>query len=311
MRKAQSSIETLAIGGAAICIIAIMFFFMAKSNPQPVIDTKNSLLTLDDLSKAAERIYQQGVGSKTQILVSLPNDAKMVSFSQRKIIITYNSGKTQQRSVDFEVYGTINSTKGMQKIPVESFEKGVCFGDINTCAQCGNNIIEGSEQCEGLNLNGLTCRDFGYDRGNLGCSACNYNMSACVPAVCGNNLKEVGEECDGFDLANETCYTQGWWSGPLSCQNCIINDSSCKIAQSVCLGIDINEITLDAADNRIHGFEATNLCNFTIYIRGANVSWKLSSLTEAQNGLSIATGDARHLAGSQAELRFILADQIH
>src|SRR3989338_8707045 len=132
MRKAQSSIETLAIVGAAICIIAIMFFFMAKSNPQPVIDTKNSLLTLDDLSKAAERIYQQGVGSKTQILVSLPNDAKMVSFSQRKIIITYNSGKTQQRSVDFEVYGTINSTKGMQKIPVESFEKGACFGDINT-----------------------------------------------------------------------------------------------------------------------------------------------------------------------------------
>ncbi|HLD19187.1 MAG TPA: hypothetical protein VJB90_04205, partial [Candidatus Nanoarchaeia archaeon] len=73
----------------------------------------------------------------------------------------------------------------------------------------------------------------------------------------------------------QTCRTQGWWLGNLRClSNCQgYNVSGCIPAQSMCLAIVINGVTLDAADNRIHGIVANNLCNYSIFVTGANISW--------------------------------------
>jgi len=46
---------------------------------------------------------------------------------------------------------------------------------------CGNNVIDEGEVCDGTDLAGKTCQDFGYTHGNLACSpACDaFNISGC------------------------------------------------------------------------------------------------------------------------------------
>lgn len=45
---------------------------------------------------------------------------------------------------------------------------------------CGNNTIEGIEQCDGIDLGGATCVSQGYSGGSLACSAsCIFDVSSC------------------------------------------------------------------------------------------------------------------------------------
>lgn len=47
---------------------------------------------------------------------------------------------------------------------------------------CGNGIIEGGEDCEGVNLNGQTCISSGYGPGILTCDiACSFDTYGCAP----------------------------------------------------------------------------------------------------------------------------------
>jgi hypothetical protein len=47
---------------------------------------------------------------------------------------------------------------------------------------CGNNVVEGGEQCDGSNLNGASCTTLGWAGGTLSCTpACEFNQSACTP----------------------------------------------------------------------------------------------------------------------------------
>lgn len=48
---------------------------------------------------------------------------------------------------------------------------------------CGNNIIEGGEDCEGADLNGQTCVGLGFGPGTLTCDiACSFDTYDCSPA---------------------------------------------------------------------------------------------------------------------------------
>jgi hypothetical protein len=52
-------------------------------------------------------------------------------------------------------------------------------------AICGNGIIEGIEECDGINLNGHSCGDFcADDTGTLSCSACQFNFVLCAGGSC-------------------------------------------------------------------------------------------------------------------------------
>ena len=47
---------------------------------------------------------------------------------------------------------------------------------------CGDGIIEGAEECEGLDLNGATCASIGYLEGDLSChSSCDFETTECIP----------------------------------------------------------------------------------------------------------------------------------
>lgn len=86
-------------------------------------------------------------------------------------------------------------------------------------AQCGNDMVEGDEICDGVDLAGEDCVSQGFDRGELACArdCLAYDPVGCIAFSCGNGIQEGPEVCDGGDLAGATCVSEGFDSGQLSC----------------------------------------------------------------------------------------------
>jgi hypothetical protein len=111
-----------------------------------------------------------------------------------------------------------------------------CPGDCGAC--CGNGTINSGEDCDGANLGSATCATVlgaGYT-GNLSCTACTFNTSACTPPVtCGNGNLDNGEQCDGANLNGKTCETEkgAGWTGSLTCDNCAFNTSACAFTWGI------------------------------------------------------------------------------
>lgn len=86
--------------------------------------------------------------------------------------------------------------------------------------RCGDGIVSTGEDCDGANLNGMTCQQLiGYPLGGiLKCSSsCKFDTSSC--AVCGNGIIEGIELCDGANLGNQTCAGVGFEYGFLQCND--------------------------------------------------------------------------------------------
>lgn len=131
---------------------------------------------------------------------------------------------------------------------------------------CGNDVIEGTEVCDGNDLGGMSCVDVGYDGGLLACNATCNGLDVTQCALCGNNTLEPPEVCDGADLDGITCATLGYDDGTLFCDAlCSAFDTSqCTVcgdglAQSgeSCDGTDLNGETCDSV---IPGSSGTLAC---------------------------------------------------
>lgn len=111
---------------------------------------------------------------------------------------------------------------------------------------CGNGIVEGTETCDGTNLNGKTCASLGYTGGSLSCaSSCTFDTSACTsggdhggttchenwttiqswsPAVCpasGIQTQVIRDKNDCGRKPSDGCVT--WYSSNSTCvqkRNC-------------------------------------------------------------------------------------------
>jgi hypothetical protein len=107
---------------------------------------------------------------------------------------------------------------------------GECIWEGDPCVDnCGNNTVDVGEVCDGSDLNGYTCVDFGFNGGTLEClpDCSDYDQSNCSDVECGNGIVEPPEECDGVNLDGETCISQGYTGGTLSCTNCSFNTNNC------------------------------------------------------------------------------------
>lgn len=92
---------------------------------------------------------------------------------------TYQSGnKAELIKIKAEVNGKL--------FPIEVKKVGSLYDieEINLLPLppvCGNNIKERNEQCDGIDLGGKTCLDFGYSAGQLKCkSNCLFDTSQCI-----------------------------------------------------------------------------------------------------------------------------------
>ncbi|MEZ4271363.1 MAG: hypothetical protein R3C68_08000 [Myxococcota bacterium] len=107
-------------------------------------------------------------------------------------------------------------------------------------SQCGNGIIEVTEQCDDFNVP-ENCQDLGYTGGALSCNNdCTYNEVACdMSTTCNNAIIEApGEVCDNGQLDGQTCESLGFApGGTLSCDlmGCTSFDTSqCTAAPQTC-----------------------------------------------------------------------------
>ena len=136
---------------------------------------------------------------------------------------------------------------GFHSDPVDCFPPGSaneCTYDTSNCRECGDGVVnDPTEECDGADLGAQPdCPDHGsYQPGPVGCTACSYDTSVCVPIpVCGDNtINQAFEECDGADLGSSPdCSDHGFAPGPVGCHpagsasECTYDTSSCSAAPS-------------------------------------------------------------------------------
>jgi cysteine-rich repeat protein len=138
-----------------------------------------------------------------------------------------------------------------------------CFADpMCEHSQCGNDVIDTGEECDGAELGGKTCVSQGFVSGALACRTCRLDVSGCTAQAvescsngsdddadgkvdcddsqcfnhphcrCGNGMIDQGEngfeDCDGAELASQTCDGLGFAGGTLACT------PACKYDTSMC-----------------------------------------------------------------------------
>jgi alpha-tubulin suppressor-like RCC1 family protein len=93
---------------------------------------------------------------------------------------------------------------------------------------CGNDIVEGAEQCDGYNLNQATCESYGFIGGALTCTDCHVDTTGCFrcsdgvcdqgetasscPEDCGVMRISAGKQLTCAVLADRSarCWGDGW-----------------------------------------------------------------------------------------------------
>ena len=120
---------------------------------------------------------------------------------------------------------------------VEWFEfspAGLC----TVCGQCGNDVVNADEDCDGAFLDGETCLSLGYGGGVVSCSGCAFNLDGCdEEASCGDGLCDATEDCTGCPEDCGVC--------PLLCGDGICSPgetcAGCAADCGVCCGNDACE----------------------------------------------------------------------
>src|SRR3989338_4590446 len=103
-----------------------------------------------------------------------------------KIYTSTQQAKYGATFIDFYVDNDPTKARGYFKNingdVVDTFEiKSRAVGGGPNLPICGNNIIEGTEQCDGSNLNSQTCQSLGFTEGTLRCSSmCTFDTSSCT-----------------------------------------------------------------------------------------------------------------------------------
>ena len=122
-------------------------------------------------------------------------------------------------------YCPANQTKGLVLI-VDSFSANsssqASQTNSTTSAACGNNIREGNEECDGLNI--------GICGSTQICSTSCTCRNSGASSVCGNNVKEGAEQCDGSDRSSCT-----------SAQICNANCACQTVQQTAVCGNSVKE----------------------------------------------------------------------
>lgn len=104
----------------------------------------------------------------------------------------------------------------------------------NPVPTCGDGKVnQSSEECDGADLTGFECTDFGYDSGTLACDGtCGLDFADCQALpdpVCGDGaVNQLSEECDSDDLLGLACTDLGYDAGTLAC------DATCGYDESAC-----------------------------------------------------------------------------
>jgi cysteine-rich repeat protein len=165
--------------------------------------------------------------------------------------------------------------------------------------QCGNDVQETGEECDGVDLADSDCTDAGnYVSGTLGCAGdCTFDVSQCeVDPNCGNGDIDSDEVCDSTNLDGQSCtsITGSYTGGTLACNvDCTWNESLCTTG------------TADAVQQIIDARAATDGTGLTLPIEGAWVTYVKTAVGPYSAGFFLqasVAGPALYVAVDPATL---------
>ena len=94
------------------------------------------------------------------------------------------------------------------KVNLVSTPNVVLTSPLLSTPGCGNNVIEGTEECDGTDFGQYTgtCYNYNseiYGKGNLSCSgSCTIGNTSCLAPACGDGFLHEGEQCDDGNANN-------------------------------------------------------------------------------------------------------------
>jgi cysteine-rich repeat protein len=129
-----------------------------------------------------------------------------------------------------------------------------CHDDL-ACARCGDGVATGREDCDGTDLRGKQCSDFGFNSGKLGCTACVYDLRTCaIVEICDNHKDDDGDglvDCADPDCADSAACAvcgDGQVTGGEQCDDGMDTGNACCVACRAQPGCEIerNDVTAKA-----------------------------------------------------------------
>lgn len=89
-KRSQSSVELVIILAVFILVMGALVAVVQKqyTASQNKIRVEKTRYTLNELSKAVDRVYQEGVGAKTKISIEIPSGVKEIKVEDNVIKIT-------------------------------------------------------------------------------------------------------------------------------------------------------------------------------------------------------------------------------
>jgi cysteine-rich repeat protein len=96
------------------------------------------------------------------------------------------------------------------------------------CTNSATGLAEPGEECDGEDFDGITCQHYGFDGGQLSCSATCDQIFTSGCWSCGDGDVNPGEECDDTNMNGATCADQGYANGTVSCTaSCTVDYGQC------------------------------------------------------------------------------------
>jgi hypothetical protein len=168
--------------------------------------------------------------------------------------------------------------------------------DTSECRDpsCGDGTIEGSEDCEpGVDIT-EDCIDYDYNEGDLGCTDCRYDFSACVTWECGNGVLEgtgsAAEQCDtDVYRDDEDCTSLGFDAGDIACFG-PEDDTPCMFDTSSCYDYVCGDDTVEGSEDCEPGVTFTELCTDVGFLSGDLACTAVGDDDECQWDLSSCLG---------------------
>jgi hypothetical protein len=110
-------------------------------------------------------------------------------------------------------------------------DTGVAESNGGTPQVCGNDTVEGTEECDQTDFGFRTCQTYGFMAGNLTCTdACTVDTASCsAESICGDRMITGVEDCEEGDVAGTTCETLDAGTGDVVCApDCTFDASACS-----------------------------------------------------------------------------------